>query len=475
MILARCPACGTTFRVRPEQLQARAGRVRCGQCNHAFNALEARVEHSPLDHENFEPPPPPAQPEPQPAVATTSLFVLEEKTPEEAPPAEIEAEEPAAAGFDPFAETPADAAPAPPLEEPLEEPAFSAEDDDAPPPGAVFELPAPEAPPDVDERIEPAFDLDTEPLDEWPAVDIDIDIDTGDKLAPAPFAADPADAPPVIEPLPFQPDWPAAADLDLTTPIDEAIDFDALLRKSDPDETAPRPLASAPEEQPWPGSSTELEIKPFAAPAAALVTPVPAAHARSADTAPPRPEALPAEPENSPEDGPEEDADDTESTSGPALRQAAWAAGATLLSLALLAQGVLMFRAEIVQSSPQMRPFMESLCAGLGCELPLPRDSAEIAIESSDIQPDAGREAFFTLHATLRNRADFQQAYPYLEITLTDARDKALVRKVLEPKEWLPSSAPKDAFPAKRELVTRVSFEAPGVAAAGYRVYVFYP
>ena len=134
-----------------------------------------------------------------------------------------------------------------------------------------------------------------------------------------------------------------------------------------------------------------------------------------------------------------------------------------------------MFRAEIVQSSPQMRPFMESLCTGLGCELPLPRDSAEIAIESSDIQPDAGREAFFTLHATLRNRADFQQAYPYLEITLTDARDKALVRKVLEPKEWLPASAPKDAFPAKRELVTRVSFEAPGVAAAGYRVYVFYP
>lgn len=461
MILARCPACGTTFRVRPEQLQARAGRVRCGQCNHAFNALEARVEHSPLDDEDFESPPPPAQPEPQAAVATPSLFVLEEKTPAEPPPAEIEAAEPPDAGFGPFDETPADEAPEPPLEEP----AFSAEDDEAPP-EAVFERPAPEAPPDTDERIEPVFDLDTEPLDEWPAVDINTD----DDLAPAPFAADPADAPPVIEPLPFQPDWPAAADLDLTTPIDEAIDFDALLRKPDPDETASRTLASAPEEQPWPGG-TELEVEPFAAPAAALVTPVPATHARDTDTAAARPEALPDEPD----DGPEEDADDTESAPGPALRQAAWAAGATLLSLALLAQGVLMFRGEIVQSSPQMRPFMESLCAGLGCELPLPRDSAEIAIESSDIQPDAGREAFFTLHATLRNRAEFQQAYPYLEITLTDARDKALVRKVLEPKEWLPASAPKDAFPAKRELVTRVSFEAPGVAAAGYRVYVFYP
>lgn len=461
MILARCPACGTTFRVRPEQLQARAGRVRCGQCNHAFNALEARVEHSPLDDDNLEPPPPPAQPEPLAAVATTSLFVLEEKTPIEPPPAEIEAEEPPAAGFGPFDETPAGEAPEPPLEEP----AFSAEDDDAPP-EAILELPAPEAQPDADERIEPVFDLDTEALDEWPAVDIDTD----DDLAPAPFSADPADAPSAIKPPPFQPDWPAAADLDLTTPIDEAIDFDALLRKPDPDETPPRPLASAPEEQPWPGS-TELEVEPFAAPSAALVMPVPVSHARAIDTAPARPEALPDESD----DSPEEDADDTESAPNPALRQAAWAAGATLLSLALLAQGVLMFRGEIVQSSPQMRPFMESLCAGLGCELPLPRDSAEIAIESSDIQPDAGREAFFTLHATLRNRADFQQAYPYLEITLTDARDKALVRRVLEPAQWLPADAPKDAFPAHREIAAQVAFEAPMVAAAGYRVWVFYP
>lgn len=470
MILARCPACGTTFRVRPEQLQARAGRVRCGQCKHAFNALEARVEHSPLDDEDLEPPPPPAQPEAQaaaaiaqPAVPTRSLFVLEEKTPAEPPPAEIEAEEPPAAGFGTFGDTPADDTPEPPAEEP----AFSAGDDDAPP-EAVFERPVPKARPDANERIEPVFDLD-EPLDEWPAVDIGTD----DDLAPAPFSADPADAP-VLEPPPFQPDWPAASELDLTTPIDKAIDFDALLRKPDPEETVPRPLASAPEDQPWPGGP-ELEVEPFSAPfsapAATLVAAAPAGQAWDTDTAAPSPTALPDEPD----DNPEEEADDTESPPSPALRQAAWAAGATLLSLALLAQGALMFRGEIVQSSPQMRPFMESLCAGLGCELPLPRDSAEIAIESSDIQPDAGREAFFTLHATLRNRADFQQAYPYLEITLTDARDKALVRKVLEPREWLPASAPKDAFPAKRELVTRVSFEAPGVAAAGYRVYVFYP
>ena len=49
MILARCPACATTFRVRPEQLRARQGRVRCGQCQHAFNALETLVDEGLVD------------------------------------------------------------------------------------------------------------------------------------------------------------------------------------------------------------------------------------------------------------------------------------------------------------------------------------------------------------------------------------------------------------------------------------------
>ncbi|NJA89588.1 DUF3426 domain-containing protein [Rhodocyclus tenuis] len=36
----RCPACTTTFRVVPDQLKARAGKVRCGQCGAVFNALD---------------------------------------------------------------------------------------------------------------------------------------------------------------------------------------------------------------------------------------------------------------------------------------------------------------------------------------------------------------------------------------------------------------------------------------------------
>ena len=36
----RCPACKTVFRITPAQLKARAGKVRCGQCQQVFNALD---------------------------------------------------------------------------------------------------------------------------------------------------------------------------------------------------------------------------------------------------------------------------------------------------------------------------------------------------------------------------------------------------------------------------------------------------
>ena len=43
-MLTRCPACATHFRVTPEQLKARSGRVRCGECQQIFNALDTLIE-----------------------------------------------------------------------------------------------------------------------------------------------------------------------------------------------------------------------------------------------------------------------------------------------------------------------------------------------------------------------------------------------------------------------------------------------
>ena len=42
-LITRCPACGTAFRVRRDQLAAHFGTVRCGKCNNVFNGVAALV------------------------------------------------------------------------------------------------------------------------------------------------------------------------------------------------------------------------------------------------------------------------------------------------------------------------------------------------------------------------------------------------------------------------------------------------
>jgi predicted Zn finger-like uncharacterized protein len=43
-LITACPACQTQFEVNDEQLQAYAGKVRCGECNHVFDARSSLID-----------------------------------------------------------------------------------------------------------------------------------------------------------------------------------------------------------------------------------------------------------------------------------------------------------------------------------------------------------------------------------------------------------------------------------------------
>jgi predicted Zn finger-like uncharacterized protein len=51
-----CPSCHAVFRVTPEQLEARAGKVRCGKCAFVFNAFDTLV--TPIESVSLIVPPP---------------------------------------------------------------------------------------------------------------------------------------------------------------------------------------------------------------------------------------------------------------------------------------------------------------------------------------------------------------------------------------------------------------------------------
>src|SRR3954467_7126180 len=45
-LITRCPACGTMFRVVPDQLRISEGWVRCGHCAEIFDATAHMAEHA---------------------------------------------------------------------------------------------------------------------------------------------------------------------------------------------------------------------------------------------------------------------------------------------------------------------------------------------------------------------------------------------------------------------------------------------
>jgi len=154
----------------------------------------------------------------------------------------------------------------------------------------------------------------------------------------------------------------------------------------------------------------------------------------------------------------------------------AWSVGALALALLLVAQATYVFRMELALLQPDWRPTLVGWCVALGCELPLPHKPDLVGIESSDLHPDPQAKDLLVLAATIKNRAPYAQAYPHLELTLTDTRDQALARRVILPADYVVGNDGLRAGLAQNaDLAVNLWLDATSIPATGYRLYLFYP
>jgi hypothetical protein len=147
-----------------------------------------------------------------------------------------------------------------------------------------------------------------------------------------------------------------------------------------------------------------------------------------------------------------------------------------LLALLLPLQGILLFRDALADRFPAMHPVLDSLCRQAGCRVPLPRRPDKLEIEASDLQAlDPARPNRVVLIASIRNLASVTQAYPQLELTLTDPADHPLARRVFEPTHYLPESVAPDAgFAPRGEVSVRLQLDTGTVTPSGYRLFLFH-
>ncbi|TLY52516.1 MAG: DUF3426 domain-containing protein [Gammaproteobacteria bacterium] len=117
-------------------------------------------------------------------------------------------------------------------------------------------------------------------------------------------------------------------------------------------------------------------------------------------------------------------------------RDSPWRVATALLLPLLLAQVAWAERHELLRN-PLTRPWIARACATLGCSLPLQRDSEGLVLLSRDVRPHPSVPNALIISATMRNDADHAQAFPLVEITLTDLDEHRIAMRRFHPREYV--------------------------------------
>lgn len=166
------------------------------------------------------------------------------------------------------------------------------------------------------------------------------------------------------------------------------------------------------------------------------------------------------------------------STHLPPARKSAWpwAVSSLLLLIVLLTQATYYYRVDLAAQLPGLKPTLQTYCQLLNCSIPLPHKSDLVSIESSDMEAFPPPGSTISLSAILRNRAPYAQAFPTLELTLTDAQDKTVARRFIRPSEYLnPEESEAAGIPPQRETSIKLYLDTADLKPAGYRLFLFYP
>ncbi|WP_092796372.1 MULTISPECIES: zinc-ribbon and DUF3426 domain-containing protein [unclassified Janthinobacterium] len=423
-LATKCPHCNTIFRVAVDQLKLRGGIVRCGTCREVFDGNAALVD---------------------PAAASPFL-----------------------------SSAPGTAAP-PSTSYPADNSLPSATDDEP-----IYSL---------------DFDTSFDPFGILPeAAQLKDDADDGEPIELDLDVSLPAEAPddaPVAAPRVLPEETPTDTvaeqpDAPLPRPMapfrrrqaDDAPAFATYLRDS---RREPSLEAAAAPPLPVPAAEKVSLDKPVSA-AAAAATPARQEPTLADHSFAPLPAAVTPEPAEDHETTRVPAADEEPAfvtrgrrreQSGKALR-VAMALGSVALLLILLLQVMTTFRNPLAAQFPQWKPALVALCAVSGCQVDLPAQIEALSIEQGELQ--TLKEQTFSYVSLLRNQSRSVQAWPSIELTLNDANDKPVLRRVIAPRDYLPASiGVSQGFAPRSEQTIKLYFALDQLTASGYHIAIFYP
>jgi predicted Zn finger-like uncharacterized protein len=142
-------------------------------------------------------------------------------------------------------------------------------------------------------------------------------------------------------------------------------------------------------------------------------------------------------------------------------------------------QVALQERDRIAALEPRSLPALQELCSALDCSIAPLKQIESIVVDASSfnkLRVDSAQD-FYRLHISLKNTAGVPLALPHVELSLNDAQDQSIVRRVVRPAELGATTA---SIAAGTEFAGGVSIQVDsaqlaGARVAGYRLLAFYP
>ncbi len=148
---------------------------------------------------------------------------------------------------------------------------------------------------------------------------------------------------------------------------------------------------------------------------------------------------------------------------------------AFLLLLIGTFQTLYFLRSTISSEWPFVRPYFENTCKLLKCRIDLPKNANLLVIDDSDLHEDSERQNLVRFNCKLINNAPYTQAFPIIELTLTDTNDTPILRRSFKPYEYLPSNiTPESGIGPGEEVVINLPLTTSDTPVSGYRVFITY-
>ena len=177
-----------------------------------------------------------------------------------------------------------------------------------------------------------------------------------------------------------------------------------------------------------------------------------------------------------------DDAADTAHTSfWESLITVVWAVVILAGVLVFVLQSVYVFRVQLAENVPALRPALERMCTAFNCTVAYSRQPDMIVITQSALQQepagsddDNGSDTV-VLQLTMRNVHDGPQEWPTLVLELKDFSGALIARKNLPKSTYLSPEMVDAPFPANSEHKVVLPLMMQGLNVNGYQLTAFFP